>query len=623
MLVAVAVCMLQLAPAHAQAKVPSAPTRSAAACTIYGQFTRQLDELERPVSIAFASDGRCAIVEADARRVRVIARDGVELARFEGNTLPWSLATGSDDGAPLAVAFGPDDRLTLAAPRRIATFARDGSPWRLFTGVASAEPVAIAWRGTELLVADRALGVLVLSAEGVERQRIRDGLLRPGGIAVAPNGGFFVSDEDRHVIARFAPDGTLEKTFGDRGAFPGLFNGPRGLAISGDCLYVADELNHRIEVLSFDGEFRGQWGMHAVVPREGAGKIHYPTAIAIAPDGSSAIVAEPFERRIQTFVALDASSAAAATMPALGGVQSHFGASLAADGDLLLLHEPETASVFVFDLRGATPIHVTTFGGAGAALDRFSRIVGLGVDAIAQRVVSIDGGNQRLAVFQLARDRAESLKMDPFMARLVRSWTFDAWATAVASFSGGAPKSTLAPSSIARAPDGWWIYDALEGLIVGTDARLAPRSVLKTGVRGGTSLAADANGFAIAVPGIGAVELLDAAGDRKETIRGEGATRLIRPTSVAYSDSGALVITDAATDRVLFRRGATLSAVGARGISDGDFWQPDGVCAFGGGRVAVVDRGNHRAQVLTNDGAWVMTFGLGRAYTKPRSGGES
>ena len=46
---------------------------------------------------------------------------------------------------------------------------------------------------------------------------------------------------------------------------------PRGLAVQGDCLYVTDELNHRITIHGFDGAFRSFWGMHAVVPREGAG----------------------------------------------------------------------------------------------------------------------------------------------------------------------------------------------------------------------------------------------------------------------------------------------------------------------------------------------------------------
>ncbi|MFO0829745.1 MAG: NHL repeat-containing protein [Phycisphaerales bacterium] len=617
------------------------------ACAVYGKFARQLDGLERPMSVAVARDGRVAVVEADARRVRVFDARGEETLRIGdgAHELPWSLIAAdapADPGAtPRAVAFDAADRLTIAAPGRIATFAKDGDPWRWWSGLATLDPVAIAWRGDELLVADRTLGVVAFSADGVERGRFRGPLRRPAGIAVAPSGDAFVSDEDLHAVVRFAPDGTVTTRFGERGAFPGLLDAPAGLAIGGDCVYVADELNHRIELFSFDGQPRGQWGMHAVVPREGQGKIHYPIAVAIAPDATSAIVAEPFERRVQWFAPSD-SSTPPSTMPALSGVESHFGPGVAADADLLLLHEPETASAFVFDLRGATPVHVSTFGGAGESIDRFNRIVGLGVDAASQRVVVLDAGARRIAAYALARDRAESLKLDPLMARLARAWSFDAWSDAVRAAArgvdAGAERVACEPAAIVKAPSattgkapngaqsGWWIYDARGGLVVRTDATLAPLEVIATGVRGGTGLALTGDGFAIAVPDAREVVLLDATGAVRERWRGPGDAPFVRPTSVAACASGDLAVTDSGADRVVLRGARQATAprvVGERGISDKEFWLPEGVAALDGGRFVVVDRGNHRAQIFTDGGAWVMTFGLGRAYTTPRERGAS
>ena len=362
--------------------------------------------------------------------------------------------------------------------------------------------------------------------------------------------------------------------------------------------------------------------MHAVVPREGNGKIHYPSALAIAPDAGIAVVIEPFERRLQTFVPTEPQSATGASMPALGGVQNHFGAGVAVDGDLLLLHEPETASVFVFDLRGEIPVHVSNFGGTGSAVDRFGRVVALGVDASTQRIVVIDAGNRRLSVFWLDRDREATLIMDPFMPRLARSWTLEAWSAAVANLLDGRPL-LLAPSAIAKAPNGWWIYDERQGVLVRTDARLTPVEAIRTDIGGGTGLAALTSGFAIAVPSIGAVEILDSQGQRTNTIRGDVRAPLLRPASVARCSDGALVMTDAATDQLVFWRDGVLAPFSARGVSDGNLWQPDGVTSLGAGRVVVVDCGNHRAQVFRDDGSWVMTFGLGRANTKPRDGGES
>jgi hypothetical protein len=101
----------------------------------------------------------------------------------------------------------------------------------------------------------------------------------------------------------------------------------------------------------------------------------------------------------------------------------------------------------------------------------------------------------------------------------------------------------------------------------------------------------------------------------------------VRPTGVAAFE-GDLVIAFAATDEVvrMSPEGEIRWRVGSRGISDGEFWMPGGVAAMDlGGEVglAVVDVGNHRVQLLRPDGSWRMTFGLGRAYTRPRQRGES
>ncbi|MBK8269939.1 MAG: hypothetical protein IPK83_17245 [Planctomycetes bacterium] len=41
-------------------------------------------------------------------------------------------------------------------------------------------------------------------------------------------------------------------------------------------LYIADTMNHRIQVMEPNGRMAYQWGIHAFMPREGEGKLHYP-----------------------------------------------------------------------------------------------------------------------------------------------------------------------------------------------------------------------------------------------------------------------------------------------------------------------------------------------------------
>ncbi|MBL9121209.1 MAG: hypothetical protein JNL80_14970 [Phycisphaerae bacterium] len=633
-------------------------------CKVFGTFERQFDLLESPTSVAVAASGDWAVLERDRRRIRVLAPDGTVrrvIGEPDDSQLPsgtvWDLAVDPDASGPTAITFGPDQRLTILSPSRVALFdlgpTASGVPWRIVSGLDLGEPVAAAWKGgdpqttadDELWIADRRGSVIVLDGEIALKRRLdlASGFrfLRPSGVAIAPDGSVFVADEDANAIIRLDGAGREVARFGERGSFPGLFNAPRGLAIAGQCLYVTDELNHRITVHDFDGTFRSFWGMHAVVPREGEGKIHYPASIAIAPDGMSAYVAEPLERRVQRFGPSDAEAAMNSAMPSREGVLSHFGHAIACDGELLLLEEPETSSVFLFDLRDPTPMHVTTFGGSGEGPDRYSRVRALHVNAATQMAVVADSGKGRLAHLRIARDRTKPLKIDPFMVTLVRSWELGAWSDRVRGLLPTAGQGTLEPCGFAMHGGSLWTLDSRLGVLVSLDETLAPTKAIATGLAGASGLTARAGGgFATTLPDQGEVVLLTGDGSIAKRIGGRGSA-FIRPTAVASMPDGTLLVTDGAADRVvvLGADGTVKGSMGSRGASDGLFWMPDGIAPYSGAsvppeqgdvlvgsegpRCVVVDRGNHRAQVFRQDGTWIMTFGLGRAYTRPRERGET
>lgn len=79
-------------------------------------------------------------------------------------------------------------------------------------------------------------------------------LLFPAGIAVHPGTGrIYVSDTGHHRVLELSPDGGILRRFG--GGEPSLadgapeqaaFDGPRGLALAEDALYVADTGNHSV-----------------------------------------------------------------------------------------------------------------------------------------------------------------------------------------------------------------------------------------------------------------------------------------------------------------------------------------------------------------------------------------
>ena len=84
----------------------------------------------------------------------------------------------------------------------------------------------------------------------------------PTGVAVAPNGEFYVTDGyGQHHVHRFSPDGELLGTWGQKGSDPGQYTLPHNIAISrSGTVAVADrEPNNRIQLFDLEGNFKSQW----------------------------------------------------------------------------------------------------------------------------------------------------------------------------------------------------------------------------------------------------------------------------------------------------------------------------------------------------------------------------
>lgn len=629
-------------------------------CPVLGLPAGTTGGLAAPVAVAFLPDGSLVVADPAAK---VIRRIGVDRER-------WSdLAGPSEWVRPVAVATsaGGDLFVADAGTGRIERFDAAGL-WRS-TAIADAGSAlgAIAVGSDRIAVVEPDLDRLrIFTLEGVEIARVGaagpDGprvWRRPAGVAIAGDGRIFVSDGDGHRIVVLEADGTLRGAFGDRGPFPGLLQEPSGLAIAEGCLFVADRLNHRVGIFSLEGRFLGQWGLHATRPRSGDGELHYPVAVAISPDRMHAVVAEPFERRVQWFERdPDPTAALAALPPPRDGVSSHFGPHLAIDGALLALWEPESAAVVLFDWRRALPIHVTTFGHPTSKRsrlpDRFGRIGALALDAARQRLAIADAGEQRLAFFDLDRDPQGPVRFDPFMARLAGTVEFDRLADGLATLRG----DTDEPRPIEPVDALWWssqsllLLDRNRGVLLVIAAPPSPRPdghplpqevVGAWGDRGtlggrfpaAVALARSPAGREVAVLDrhLGIVRL-DGDGVVGGTIAlpasAEGGP--LDPAGLAWLDldgESIFVVSDAQGDRLCLvdAEGALRGRVGGCGEADGELWSPRAVRPIGERRVVVVDRGNHRGQAFeiapqrdggASGGRWETTFGLGRAYSRPR-----
>lgn len=119
----------------------------------------------------------------------------------------------------------------------------------------------------------------------------------PVALAADRKGRLFVVDRgNARVQVLDVRDGRLLGTFGSRGEGPGQFLMPRYIAVSGDRVYVSDQLNHRVNVFDLDGKALSSIGTFGVR----AGQLNAPRGVAVDSSGTL-YVADGGNHRVCTF----------------------------------------------------------------------------------------------------------------------------------------------------------------------------------------------------------------------------------------------------------------------------------------------------------------------------------
>lgn len=189
-----------------------------------------------PMGVTYDAAGNLYISERDAKIVRKIAPDGAET----------TYAVGEKQG-PCAAAVDAKGRIYVVngADYKVYMISADGKVGTLFgTGV---KPTADTW-------SDGKPGDLSEATMG-----------QSFGISIASDGTMYITDLLAFVVRKLTPDangdydkGTLETIAGvpftkgkaDGAAAKATFNQLGGVAVAGDKIYVADNANHLIRVIS-------------------------------------------------------------------------------------------------------------------------------------------------------------------------------------------------------------------------------------------------------------------------------------------------------------------------------------------------------------------------------------
>jgi len=589
----------------------------------WGKHVRTIDGLP---------DVRAALIADDGTVVAALGSGGVVDVSTDGSRLvriaPWPAGGVAE---AVGLAWLPGGRVAVLDRASGRVVAAPGG--ETLADLSPARPSAIATGAGQLFVADSdapRIWVASLGPRGREAEgrwmdiAAADALpVRLSGLAFG-DGVLMASDAANHRVLAIDPaNGRVVARSGDRGAFPDMWQDPAGIGWDGRGFLVTDLLNHRVVRVDARGATMDRWGQHAVRPREGAGKIHYPTSTQASPDGSMVVVAEPFERRVQVFGHLpppDPSVPRMTELPAFDGVASHFSREMAIDGRTMVLWEPESASALVFDLRHDPPIHVTTLGGPGTRMGQFGQVSAVCIDEAGNRIHLADNVRRVFSTQALVRN-GQAPAFDPFMGRTVREVPFPVIDGRV-----------VAPIDMVRAPDGGiLVLDGAGPRVVEFDPAFR---VVRT-IGGWEGEARPVRPVQMALDGGGHVVVVDAADAvLRRYSRAEGwflgeieVPGLVRPWGIAAVPAeagvgGALAVTDAAADRwvLVDESSATVRAEGGgTGVDPGQLWEPSGIAwSASDGRLYVTDHGNHRVQSFSPDGQWMSSVAIGRAFVRPR-----
>jgi DNA-binding beta-propeller fold protein YncE len=550
---------LACAPAGASAQAPAPGCPGATPACPYlssSQIGRRGGGVLRfPQTVAVGPDGSAYVGDQSSNVVQVFGPDGTFVREVGiAGMRPGQL------GSVGAIAVAPDSTLYVAdGSNRIDRFGPSGE----FIG-------SFGRGGAEV-------GEFYFGAGGGNDAGAGGGLAIGGGFV-------FVSDSGNDRIQRFRLDGSE----GAEIVAPGRLAYPRGLAVRGFRLLVADDQHHRLVVFDTGGRFLGTIGGG---PGDGPGQLNFPYGVALDAPGR-VFVADDLNQRVVRFGSSpDYPYKARWGSYGTGPGQLAYPRGIAVDAaGAVYVTNTGNDRIDVFD-RGGTLLR--SFGSSGRAPGQFNAPLGVGADANGFRAVA-DSVNGRI----------ELLHPDGALA---------------AVWGSPAPGPTILPRPVAVAFDAIgdaFVLDQRRARIVVFDRTtgLPKRTIGSQGSGPGqmldpSALAIDASGtISVADSGNDRIARFNTAGEylgaRTGTgsLRGIAVTRDGQRTYVSTTDNFITVYDGDGA-------GTEVAEFGGRGSRLGKLEAPAQISLDAAGNLWVADRGNNRVQQFGPDGQRLVAFG--------------
>jgi DNA-binding beta-propeller fold protein YncE len=587
MLLALALCASRPSAALAEDCPGAAPACPYTSTAQVGQRTGGV--LRFPQAVAVGPDGSVYVGDQGSHSIQVFSPDGV----FQRDIGVHGTRAGQLTAVGALALAGDGSLLAADGSNRIVRFAPDGTHLNAWgsTGAGIGQFLFGAGRGNDagagggLAASGNVVYVADSGNDRIQRfsidgghgaQIVAPGLLaNPKGLAVRGT-RLLVADDQNHRLVVTDTGGRVLKNVGAGGTRPGELNFPYGVAADpAGRVFVADNMNHRVVRFSGAPEYpyKGRWGSYGTGP----GQLAYPRGLAVDAQGQ-VYVTNTGNDRIEVF---DRGGRYVRSFGTSGRGSGQFNAPTGVAADAQGFRAVTDAVNGRLVLLAPDGSVVTSWGSPAPGPTILPRPVGVVFDA-AGNAYALDQRRPKIVVF----DRASGLP-----ARTIAS-------------PGSGPGQLASPSALSIDGAGnLYVADTGNERIV----RMAPDgtnlgSITGTGALRGIAVTPDGNRIYAAdsrnhikVYAPDGAVLADFAGT------GNKLGKLISPGQITLDGAGNLWVADRGNNRVqqFGPEGQRLQTFGTRGTGPGQFIHPTGVSVDCNGMLTVTDSDNNRVQQFT------------------------